>query len=112
MASGGQVDALAYETGQAGSRIELRKIEKTYGLRSGERVCALRDVNFNVTPSTFVSVVGASGCGKSTLLRIVVGGLPGRRLATCCWTVARSPGRGVTSASSSRPRSCCRGARC
>jgi NitT/TauT family transport system ATP-binding protein len=74
MVSGGQVDTLAYETdGPAGSRIELRQIEKTYGLRSGERVCALRDVNFNVTPSTFVSVVGASGCGKSTLLRIVGG---------------------------------------
>jgi ABC-type nitrate/sulfonate/bicarbonate transport system ATPase subunit len=105
MVSGGQVDTLAYETdGPAGSRIELRQIEKTYGLRSGERVCALRDVNFNVTPSTFVSVVGASGCGKSTLLRIV-GGLSRQ-------TTARSPGRGVTSASSSRLRSCCRGARC
>src|ERR1700729_282500 len=74
MVSGGQVDSLAFEAGvPGGSRIELRKVEKTYGLRSGERVCALRDVNFNVTPSTFVSVVGASGCGKSTLLRIVGG---------------------------------------
>jgi NitT/TauT family transport system ATP-binding protein len=74
MVSGGQVDTLAYEAPvPGGSRIELRKVEKTYGLRSGERVCALRDVNFNVTPSTFVSVVGASGCGKSTLLRIVGG---------------------------------------
>jgi len=74
MVSGGQVDTLARETGgPGGSRIELRKVEKTYGLRSGKRLCALRDVNFHVTPSTFVSVVGASGCGKSTLLRIVGG---------------------------------------
>jgi NitT/TauT family transport system ATP-binding protein len=74
MVSGGQVDALARETGgPGGGRIELRKVEKTYGLRSGKSVCALRDVNFNVRPSTFVSVVGASGCGKSTLLRIVGG---------------------------------------
>jgi NitT/TauT family transport system ATP-binding protein len=74
MASGGQVDALTRETGGAGgSRIELIKVEKTYGLRTGKRLCALRDVNFDVTPSTFVSVVGASGCGKSTLLRIVGG---------------------------------------
>jgi NitT/TauT family transport system ATP-binding protein len=74
MVSGGQVDALARETGgPGGGRIELRKVEKTYGLRSGKSVCALRDVNFNVMPSTFVSVVGASGCGKSTLLRIVGG---------------------------------------
>jgi NitT/TauT family transport system ATP-binding protein len=74
MVSGGQVDALTRETGgPGGGRIELRKVEKTYGLRSGKSVCALRDVNFNVRPSTFVSVVGASGCGKSTLLRIVGG---------------------------------------
>jgi NitT/TauT family transport system ATP-binding protein len=74
MASGGQVGTLTRETGGSdGSRIELRKVEKTYGLRSGKRLCALRDVNFDVTPSTFVSVVGASGCGKSTLLRIVGG---------------------------------------
>ena len=74
MVSGGQVDTLARETsGPGGSRIELRKVEKIYGLRSGKRLCALRDVNFQVTPSTFVSVVGASGCGKSTLLRIVGG---------------------------------------
>ena len=74
MVSGGQADTAARETGgPGGSRIELRKVEKTYGLRSGKRLCALRDVNFQVTPSTFVSVVGASGCGKSTLLRIVGG---------------------------------------
>jgi NitT/TauT family transport system ATP-binding protein len=59
--------------GPGGSRIELRNVEKTYGLRSGRRVCALRDVNFGVRPATFVSVVGASGCGKSTLLRIIGG---------------------------------------
>jgi NitT/TauT family transport system ATP-binding protein len=74
MVSGGQVGTTALATGgPGGSRIELRGVEKTYGLRSGKSICALRDVNFNVPPSTFVSVVGASGCGKSTLLRIIGG---------------------------------------
>ncbi|WP_432837951.1 ABC transporter ATP-binding protein [Dactylosporangium sp. CA-092794] len=59
--------------GTGGSRIELRNVEKTYRLRSGDRLCALRDVSFDVAPSSFVSVVGASGCGKSTLLRIIGG---------------------------------------
>jgi NitT/TauT family transport system ATP-binding protein len=74
MVSDGQVGTRALATGgPGGSRIELRKVEKIYGLRSGKSICALSDVNFTVTPSTFVSVVGASGCGKSTLLRIVGG---------------------------------------
>jgi len=74
MAGNGRVETVAPATdGAQGSRIELRKVEKTFGLRTGRRLCALRDVDFTVTPSTFVSVVGTSGCGKSTLLRIVGG---------------------------------------
>jgi NitT/TauT family transport system ATP-binding protein len=74
MAGNGQVQAAAHTTnGTSGSRIELQKVEKTYRLRSGDRLCAVRDVSFDVAPASFVSVVGASGCGKSTLLRIIGG---------------------------------------
>jgi NitT/TauT family transport system ATP-binding protein len=74
MAGNGQVQAAAHTTnGTSGSRIELQKVEKTYRLRSGDRLCAVRDVSFEVAPASFVSVVGASGCGKSTLLRIIGG---------------------------------------
>jgi NitT/TauT family transport system ATP-binding protein len=74
MAGNGQVQVPTPTTnGIGGSRIELKQLEKTYRLHSGDRLCALRDVSFDVAPSSFVSVVGASGCGKSTLLRIIGG---------------------------------------
>ena len=74
MAGNGQVSTSPNGNGPAGgSRIELQQVEKIYRLRSGDNLCALRDVSFTVAPSRFVSVVGASGCGKSTLLRIIGG---------------------------------------
>ncbi|MBI2873900.1 MAG: ABC transporter ATP-binding protein [Firmicutes bacterium] len=56
--------------------IQVEGLEKTYLTRTGERVKALSDVNFEIYDSEFVSVVGPSGCGKSTLLRILLGILP------------------------------------
>jgi NitT/TauT family transport system ATP-binding protein len=41
--------------------------------RADRRVEALADVNLQVEPRSFVSIVGPSGCGKSTLLQIVAG---------------------------------------
>lgn len=34
---------------------------------------ALKDINLNIRPSEFVSLLGPSGCGKTTLLRIISG---------------------------------------
>lgn len=36
-------------------------------------VIALKDVDFNIDPGQFATIVGPSGCGKSTLLRIAAG---------------------------------------
>jgi len=48
-------------------------LNKTYASKDGQQIIALKDVNFDVRPGEFVTVVGPSGCGKSTLLRILAG---------------------------------------
>ena len=48
--------------------IELRGIEKFYG-----DYHALRDINADIRPGEFFSLLGPSGCGKTTLLRVIAG---------------------------------------
>ncbi len=36
-------------------------------------VLVLKDINLNIAPGEFVSIVGPSGCGKSTLLKCIAG---------------------------------------
>ena len=64
---------------------------------------ALADADLEVSPGEFVSVVGPSGCGKSTLLRIASG------LDDVSEGTVDVGANG--SATSSRTRPCCRGAR-
>jgi len=71
-----------------------RRVEQKYSrLPSGSTV-ALHDIDLEIAPNEFVTLVGASGCGKSTLLRI---GGPraaiGRRGA-CRWRAGSRPRRG------------------
>ncbi|GAA0747533.1 ABC transporter ATP-binding protein [Ideonella azotifigens] len=47
-----------------------RALGKTY---PGGKQPALVDVNLDIAPNEFVTLVGASGCGKSTLLRCMAG---------------------------------------
>lgn len=50
--------------------LHAEKLSKTY--RSGDiEVAALREVNFNIAPASFVAFVGPSGSGKSTLLNLI-----------------------------------------
>lgn len=51
--------------------VSLRAVSKHYRVRGGPGVAALSDVDLDVRPGEFVSLIGPSGCGKSTLLRIV-----------------------------------------
>jgi NitT/TauT family transport system ATP-binding protein len=48
--------------------VSLNGVSKTF---AGGDVVALRDIDLDVRPQEFVSLIGPSGCGKSTLLRIV-----------------------------------------
>jgi NitT/TauT family transport system ATP-binding protein len=52
--------------------VSLVGVGKTYASPRGP-VAALADINLEIRPREFVSVVGPSGCGKSTLLKLVAG---------------------------------------
>ena len=48
--------------------VELSRVTKEFGQG---HVRALEDIDLEIRPGEFVSLIGPSGCGKSTLLRIV-----------------------------------------
>ena len=52
--------------------VALNNVGKTYASSRGP-IPALVDINLDIRPHEFVSVVGPSGCGKSTLLKLVAG---------------------------------------
>jgi NitT/TauT family transport system ATP-binding protein len=56
----------------AASYVSLNRVAKTYSSPRGP-VAALQDIDLEIRPREFVSVVGPSGCGKSTLLKLVAG---------------------------------------
>lgn len=41
--------------------------------RRSKDFVAIADINLEIAPNTFVSIIGPSGCGKSTLLNIIAG---------------------------------------
>ena len=49
--------------------LEAKNIDKYF--RKPVEFHVLKDINFNVNPGEFVSIMGKSGCGKSTLLYIL-----------------------------------------
>ena len=48
--------------------VSLRGVGRTF---AGGDVVAVRDIDLEVQPREFISLIGPSGCGKSTLLRII-----------------------------------------
>ena len=54
------------------SNIEIDSVSRTYASDAGD-IVALKDIDFEIAPREFVSIVGPSGCGKSTLLRCIGG---------------------------------------
>jgi NitT/TauT family transport system ATP-binding protein len=54
-------------------QIDVRDVGVIFGADTSNQVVAVNDVNLNVQPGEFVSLIGPSGCGKSTILSIVAG---------------------------------------
>ncbi|MDE7188242.1 MAG: ABC transporter ATP-binding protein [Lachnospiraceae bacterium] len=52
--------------------IEAKKLTKVYG-RGENQVAALREVDLEIAPGDFISIMGPSGSGKSTLLHLLSG---------------------------------------
>lgn len=50
--------------------LELKHISKWYNV-GGKPTFILKDINLNITPGEFISIMGPSGSGKSTLLHIL-----------------------------------------
>jgi ABC-type nitrate/sulfonate/bicarbonate transport system ATPase subunit len=60
----------------AAAKLVVRGVGKSFvrrGADAASRVPILRDVQLDVQPNEFVSIIGGSGSGKTTLLRILAG---------------------------------------
>jgi NitT/TauT family transport system ATP-binding protein len=55
------------------TKISIERVGKSFPVRGGGEVAALRDTTFEVAEGEFLVLVGPSGCGKSTLLDLLGG---------------------------------------
>jgi NitT/TauT family transport system ATP-binding protein len=58
---------------KSGVPISINQVSKTFGEDGDSPFQALKELNINIEPGEFISVVGPSGCGKSTLMLMVAG---------------------------------------
>jgi NitT/TauT family transport system ATP-binding protein len=59
-------------SGASEPTVAIRALRKTFRSPRGP-IQALREINLEVKPGEFLSIVGPSGCGKSTLLSLIAG---------------------------------------
>lgn len=64
------------DTGKEQSLLQLRNVKKVFARGTIDEVTALNDINLDVYPEDFVTIIGSNGAGKSTLLNIVAGVFP------------------------------------
>lgn len=53
--------------------IHISSVTKQFVNPQGETISALSNVDLQIEPGSFISLIGPSGCGKSTLLRLIAG---------------------------------------
>lgn len=53
--------------------LDIRNVSKTFDLRDGAVLQAVKDVSFEVEKNAICVLLGPSGCGKSTILRMIAG---------------------------------------
>ena len=51
--------------------VSIAGVNKVFESSTGGRTNALENIDLDVAPGAFVSLIGPSGCGKSTLLRLI-----------------------------------------
>ena len=56
--------------------VELKGLNKVYSNLLKEDTVALKDINLQIRPGEFISIIGPSGCGKSTLIRALSAARP------------------------------------
>lgn len=53
------------------SVVSIKNVSKVFGKNAQNQTLALQNIDLEIFPGEFVSLIGPSGCGKSTLLRVV-----------------------------------------
>jgi len=81
----------------AKTKLAVRGVGKSFvrrGADEAQRVEILRNVDLDVQPNEFVSIIGGSGSGKTTLLRILAGLIPADEgVVSLDGTTIKGPGR-------------------
>jgi ABC-type nitrate/sulfonate/bicarbonate transport system ATPase subunit len=54
-------------------KLEIKNLQKEFRNSKRGSLLALSNIDMDVAPREFVSIVGSSGCGKTTLLEIIAG---------------------------------------
>jgi NitT/TauT family transport system ATP-binding protein len=58
---------------KSGVPIRISRVSKVFGQETDSPFQALKEIDMDIRPGEFISVVGPSGCGKSTLMLMVAG---------------------------------------
>lgn len=78
------------------AKLSTQGLSKVFRKGSAQ-IEALRDLNIDIYPGEFVSIVGASGCGKTTFLRLLDGLIqPSSGTVSIDGTVMDTPGKGLS----------------